>query len=371
MAFSCSELNFALTSLVPWEIFATYLPGITQADIEKIQTDEPKNAKQKIALFSKWLKVFPSAKWSDVVRALKKAREIRLAEEIESKYVTMDIFVTTSGVGSFKHEIPEDDSYAYPSPENETQEKIQGSVLHVPSSGQQETLPLKQNSTQHWYISPEKQKLKIERVHHLETTNHKQRLLKEREELQAEVDELKNINIVAQCREQCHKLDMEKQNQNYQQELEKANKLLKDEQQIHQQELDTLATNNEQQDIKIQNISIEYNRLADTNGSLISELNELKKTNSEAIRKIDKLEQELTKGNLRFENTKLMMIKVAKLMIRNVASLIILFVSVMIKWVIWLMGCLFWLIAFLIAVSPLIFIISIIIMLIARLTSTT
>ncbi len=100
MDFSYSELSFALEDLVPWEIFATHLPGITQADIEKIQTDEPRDvAKQKMALVCKWLKVFPGASWSDVVKALKKAEENKLAEEIELKYVTRrNILVTTSGI---------------------------------------------------------------------------------------------------------------------------------------------------------------------------------------------------------------------------------------------------------------------------------
>ncbi len=100
MDFSYSELNFALQDLVPWEVFSTYLPGITQADIEKIQIDEPRDvAKQKMALVSKWLKVFPGASWSDVVKALKKAEENKLALEIESKYVTRrNILATTSGI---------------------------------------------------------------------------------------------------------------------------------------------------------------------------------------------------------------------------------------------------------------------------------
>ncbi len=97
-------------------------------------------------MFRKWLQVCPDASWSDVVRALKKARENKLAEEIESQYVTKrNTLVTTSGIESLKYaehtSTPEDDD-AYHSPEAETQDttaeyqRIQGSLLHHVPSGQ-------------------------------------------------------------------------------------------------------------------------------------------------------------------------------------------------------------------------------------------
>ncbi len=355
----------ALKDLTRWKVFANHLRDIETSEIDTIEQDEPQSVEKKnMALFSKWLQVCPGASWSDVASALR-IRENKLAEEIESKYLTKD----TSGIGSYKFEHAEDDPpYVYHTPESETQnttaeyQRIQGSLLHLPS-GQQETQ--KQNSTEknrkrHSYMSPE---LKKEQVQHKQTNQHKQTLLNEREELQAEVEELKNkiehSNIENQNYQQeiekadkllrdeqqkhqqeivtankNYQKETEKANRNYQQELEKAKQLLKDEQQKHKQKMDTLATENNQQKIKIRNIRSEHNRLGRTNGSLITELNEVKselnETNSEAITKINKLEEELKEGNLRFENTKLMMIKVASLIIRNVASSMILFVSLMI-----------------------------------------
>ena len=75
-----------LESLIEWQTFAIFLPRIRHNDVEKIETEKTgKVDRQKMALWSKWTSVYPSGSWNDVVAALKKAKRITLAEEIEKK----------------------------------------------------------------------------------------------------------------------------------------------------------------------------------------------------------------------------------------------------------------------------------------------
>ena len=80
-----ADLNEQLDDLVEWEIFGTYLRGIKSKDVTIIERI-PNHARQKIALFNKWLSVCPDATWSDVVIALEKAQEFTLAEQVKSQH---------------------------------------------------------------------------------------------------------------------------------------------------------------------------------------------------------------------------------------------------------------------------------------------
>ncbi len=280
-------MDLALKALTRWKVFANHLRCITTYEIDTIDQDEPQSVeKKKMALFKKWLEVCPDASWSDVVTTLIKARENKLAQEIKSTKYTAD-----TGISSMTVSTPADfGDYPYRTPVPAT--TFERSQLE---SGQQDTQnenSTEMNSKIHSHMSLEEQ-LKIEREHHTQTNEHKQRLLKEREELTIQ---LERSNTVAQSREQCHKLDIEEQKQNYQQGLEKANKLLKDVQQIHQQEMDTLAT---QQKITIQNISTENNHLAE---SLITELDNVKTELDTVKTELDNVKTELDTVKTELDN---------------------------------------------------------------------
>ena len=74
-----------LESLNEWQKFAIFLPKIRHSDIKKIEMEETgKVDQQKMALWSKWTSVYPSGSWNDVVAALKRMKENKLAEEIET-----------------------------------------------------------------------------------------------------------------------------------------------------------------------------------------------------------------------------------------------------------------------------------------------
>ena len=84
-------LDTQLNTLVQWERFGLHLPGITETDLQKIQSNNPMNVvRQKLALFGTWLRRYPSASWDDVVLALEKVGEIYLAEQIKTKYTCED-----------------------------------------------------------------------------------------------------------------------------------------------------------------------------------------------------------------------------------------------------------------------------------------
>lgn len=73
---------------VPWQKFAEHLPGITDTEINTIQENHlrPNLDKEKMALYSTWLRICPSASWDDVVRALIKVKEFELVAKIAKKY---------------------------------------------------------------------------------------------------------------------------------------------------------------------------------------------------------------------------------------------------------------------------------------------
>ena len=74
-----------LDSLVDWKIFGLYLPAITDDTISKIKVDEKNVSERKIELYSKWLKICPTATWSNVITALERMKENSLAKDIKQK----------------------------------------------------------------------------------------------------------------------------------------------------------------------------------------------------------------------------------------------------------------------------------------------
>ena len=80
-----AQLMEWLGSLVDWESFGLYLPAMTDDTISKIEKDKKTVSEKKRALYSKWLRVCPTATWSDVITALEKMNENYLAEKIKQK----------------------------------------------------------------------------------------------------------------------------------------------------------------------------------------------------------------------------------------------------------------------------------------------
>ena len=72
-----------LDSLVDWKTFGLHLPAITGDTISKIAKDKKTLSDKKRALYSKWLRICPTATWTDVITALEKMNEIDLAEKIK------------------------------------------------------------------------------------------------------------------------------------------------------------------------------------------------------------------------------------------------------------------------------------------------
>ena len=77
-----SLLTQWLEPLVDWQSFGYCLPGITQHDVSIIEAENFSLNDQKRKLYTKWLSVYPEAKWSDVITALTIRRENTLAQNI-------------------------------------------------------------------------------------------------------------------------------------------------------------------------------------------------------------------------------------------------------------------------------------------------
>ncbi len=254
MAFSYSELSSALASLVQWEVFAKYIPGITESDIERIKTDEHGSvAEQKVALFSKWLQVFPDASWSYVVRALKKARDIKLAEEIESKYVTK--YTEDTGISSMTVSTPADhsDSYPYNTPVPAT--TYERSQLE---SGQQDTQNQESTTTE---IHPSDV---IEELEERLKTGEQYKTLQEQNQklIQQRIQYLQNNSQLTERNKKLEEsLSLAKHRYN---EIHKSNQESQADIQKRQQAIDALHNERDQQKILIQNISSENSKMEDT-----------------------------------------------------------------------------------------------------------
>ena len=87
------QLIELLDTLVNWQKFGTFLPGIRSEDIQVIERDNRGTDRQKAALFSKWLNVCPEASWQDVMSALQKSRELALESLI---YQNLNISSSTT-----------------------------------------------------------------------------------------------------------------------------------------------------------------------------------------------------------------------------------------------------------------------------------
>ena len=80
------ELLEELSDVSDWEDIATYLPGVSQADIDGIKKQKGKPTEQKRELFAMWLRRCPTASWYDVREALNKVKLLTLEEDITKKY---------------------------------------------------------------------------------------------------------------------------------------------------------------------------------------------------------------------------------------------------------------------------------------------
>ena len=82
------QLIELLDTLVNWQKFGVFLPGIKSEHIQVIERDIRGTDLQKAALFSKWLSVHPEASWQDVLFALEKSQEYSLASRVYQKLNT-------------------------------------------------------------------------------------------------------------------------------------------------------------------------------------------------------------------------------------------------------------------------------------------
>ena len=76
-----------LKDLVRWKTFAIHLPEIEQTDIVTIESDSrDDNVDQNQRLYDKWVRVYPEASWEDVIVALEKAKENKIAKSLREKF---------------------------------------------------------------------------------------------------------------------------------------------------------------------------------------------------------------------------------------------------------------------------------------------
>ena len=84
-----SELDRHLKDLVNWERFALHLPKMKQPDICLIKKNETDVTLQRLALYEKWLKVYPDASWKDVVQALETIEENTIARDLKKALISV------------------------------------------------------------------------------------------------------------------------------------------------------------------------------------------------------------------------------------------------------------------------------------------
>uniref|UniRef100_A0A1X7UZE5 Death domain-containing protein n=1 Tax=Amphimedon queenslandica TaxID=400682 RepID=A0A1X7UZE5_AMPQE len=83
---TCLLFAKCLKPLVDWKTFALFLPGgIIQSDVDVIDNTKRNAHLMKMALHKRWLQVYPTASWRDVINALKQCKENELARTIEDK----------------------------------------------------------------------------------------------------------------------------------------------------------------------------------------------------------------------------------------------------------------------------------------------
>ena len=96
------QLVELLDTLVNWQKFGTFLPGIKSEHIQVIERDIRGTDLQKGALFTKWLSVHPEASWQDVLFALEKSQEYTLASKVYQKLNTTSLTASTTSQGPQK-----------------------------------------------------------------------------------------------------------------------------------------------------------------------------------------------------------------------------------------------------------------------------
>ena len=79
------QLIELLDTLVNWQKFGAFLPGIESEDIQEIECERGSVDRQKAALLSKWFRFHPDPSWEDVLSALEKSQEKTLASKVKQK----------------------------------------------------------------------------------------------------------------------------------------------------------------------------------------------------------------------------------------------------------------------------------------------
>ena len=96
------QLIELLDTLVNWQKFGTFLPGIKSDHIQVIERDNRGTDLQKAGLILKWLTVHPEASWQDVLFVLKKSQNYTLATRIYQRLNTTSLTAsTTQGIKRF------------------------------------------------------------------------------------------------------------------------------------------------------------------------------------------------------------------------------------------------------------------------------
>ena len=93
------QLIELLDSLVNWQKFGTFLPGIKREHIQVIERDKKENDQQKAALLTKWFSIHPETSWQDVLFALEKSQEYALALKVYQKLNTTSSTATSISQG--------------------------------------------------------------------------------------------------------------------------------------------------------------------------------------------------------------------------------------------------------------------------------
>ena len=95
------QLVELLDTLVNWQKFGTFLPGIKSEHIQVIECENRRIDQQKAALFMKWLGVHPEASWQDVLFALEKSQKYTLASKVYQAINITSNSSTSQGITIF------------------------------------------------------------------------------------------------------------------------------------------------------------------------------------------------------------------------------------------------------------------------------
>ena len=93
------QLIELLDTLVNWQTFGAFLPGIKSEHIQVIECDIRRIDQQKAALFMKWLSVHPEGSWQDELFALETSQEYTLASKVYQQFNTTSSTALTTSQG--------------------------------------------------------------------------------------------------------------------------------------------------------------------------------------------------------------------------------------------------------------------------------